>query len=358
MGNCFDGAAKQTQHATPKGQILKRPPPGNFKVCIVGGAGGIGQPLSLLMAMDPNVKELCVYDLDISLTPVDGVARDLSHVGRANITSWTARRGDTAIESAESVFRGCHLVLVSTSVARKPGQDRKEHLNTNAGIAKNIVEACAKYCPQALIGLIMIPVNSVVPAMCELWKKQGLNPKNIIGVSTLDVVRANCFVHEATGTPVEDLDVPVVGGNSEATILPLFSQDKAAKTLSDQKVAELNKKVQMAGNDVTQAKKGKGSATLSLAYAGARLARGVLAGLAGQEGVTECAYVESTACPGVPFFSSRLTFGKNGVSSVQPLPPLGQLSAYERKRLEELKPILLEEIQEGLEYAEKNAFAQ
>ena len=26
-----------------------------YKVCVVGGAGGIGQPLSMLMAMDPNV---------------------------------------------------------------------------------------------------------------------------------------------------------------------------------------------------------------------------------------------------------------------------------------------------------------
>ena len=30
---------------------------GNFKVCVCGGAGGIGQPLSMLMALDPNVKE-------------------------------------------------------------------------------------------------------------------------------------------------------------------------------------------------------------------------------------------------------------------------------------------------------------
>ena len=34
---------------------------------MVGGAGGIGQPLSMLMAMDPNVAELCVYDLTIAM---------------------------------------------------------------------------------------------------------------------------------------------------------------------------------------------------------------------------------------------------------------------------------------------------
>lgn len=30
---------------------------GNFKVCVCGGSGGIGQPLAMLMALDPNVKE-------------------------------------------------------------------------------------------------------------------------------------------------------------------------------------------------------------------------------------------------------------------------------------------------------------
>ena len=28
------------------------------KVCVCGGAGGIGQPLSMLMALDPNVKDI------------------------------------------------------------------------------------------------------------------------------------------------------------------------------------------------------------------------------------------------------------------------------------------------------------
>merc|ERR1719188_2826096 len=107
---------------------------------------------------------------------------------------------------------------------RKPGQDRKDLLNTNANIAKNIVEACAKYCPQAVVGLIVNPVNSVTPAMCELWKKKGLNPAKIVGVTTLDVLRACKFVHEITGTPINDINVPVVGGHAGATIVPLFSQ--------------------------------------------------------------------------------------------------------------------------------------
>jgi malate dehydrogenase len=53
---------------------------GNFKVCVCGASGGIGQPLSLLMATDPNVAELSVYDLSMAMVPPAGVAADLGHL--------------------------------------------------------------------------------------------------------------------------------------------------------------------------------------------------------------------------------------------------------------------------------------
>merc|ERR1719163_286425 len=129
--------------------------------------------------------------------------------------------------------------------------------------------------------MIVNPVNSVVPAMCELYKKKGLDPKKIIGVTTLDIVRANKFVGTITGKNPNFVNVPVVGGHAGATILPLFSQDKTANTIDKEKIPDLDKKVQDAGTEVVNAKNGKGSATLSMGYAGARLGRAVLAGLAG-----------------------------------------------------------------------------
>merc|ERR1711879_1070732 len=179
---------------------------------------------------------------------------------------------------AGDVLEGCDLVLVPAGVPRKPGQDRKDLLDINCGIAKGTVEACAKFCPNAVLGLIVNPVNSVVPAMCELWKKAGLNPKKIVGISTLDVGRANKFTQEITGKKTE---IPVIGGHAGKTILPLFSQDPAASTIDAAKIPDLDVRVQDAGTEVVKAKNGKGSATLSMAYAGARLAKSVLSGLAG-----------------------------------------------------------------------------
>jgi len=326
-------------------------PTGNFKVCVVGGAGGIGQPLALLMASDPLVSELVIIDLNIAMVPAEGVAADLSHLeGKCKVVSKTLTvNEDKAIDTAGDVLKGCHLVLVPAGVPRKPGQDRKDLLNINAGIAKGTVEACAKHCPDAVCALIVNPVNSVVPAMCELWKKKGLDPRKIVGISTLDVVRANKFVQNITGKTCE---IPVIGGHAGTTILPLFSQDKAGASIDASKIPELDEKVQNAGTEVVKAKNGKGSATLSMAYSGARLGKAVLSGLAGVP-VTECAYVASSITE-LPYFASKVTFGKVGVETVH---ALGKLNAYEEKRMKEMMPTLKEEIDAGLEYASNNVFA-
>lgn len=48
----------------------------SHKVAVLGAAGGIGQPLSLLLKLSPLVQELACYDVMNS----PGVAADLSHV--------------------------------------------------------------------------------------------------------------------------------------------------------------------------------------------------------------------------------------------------------------------------------------
>ena len=48
---------------------------------------------------------------------------------------------------------------------------------------------------QAIINIISNPVNSTVPIAAETLKAAGVyDPKKVLGVTTLDVVRANTFV--------------------------------------------------------------------------------------------------------------------------------------------------------------------
>jgi len=328
---------------------------GNFKVCVCGGAGGIGQPLSLLMAMDDNVAELSVQDVTMAMVPAAGVACDLSHLEKkTKVMPYAIDPSKPGVDQLQACLTGCHLVLIPAGLPRKPGMTRDDLFAVNAGIAKGLVEACARWCPNAVVALIVNPVNSIVPAMTELWKKKGLDPRKILGITTLDAVRANKFVAEIVGCNPAEVDMPVVGGHAGSTILTLFSQDKMARTIPADRIAELDKRVQDAGTEVVNAQAGKGSATLSMAYAGARLGKAVLAGLAGIP-TTECAYVESQGISSsLPYFSSKVTFGPNGVEKVH---PLGEMNAYEKGRLAEVEAQLKGEIESGLKYAQENSLA-
>merc|ERR1712151_901075 len=160
-----------------------------------------------------------------------------------------------------------------------------------------------------------------------------------------DCVRANKFIADMTGKHPKDAEVPEIGGHAGITIMPVFSQDPIAATVDVSAIPGLDKRTQDAGTEVVNAKNGKGSATLSMAYAGARLASSILSGLAGEPKV-ECAYVMSSITD-LPYFTSKVKFGKKGVEEVM---GIGELNEYETKRLEDAKAQLKAEIDSGLNY--------
>lgn len=154
----------------------------------------------------------------------------------------------------------------------KPGMTRDDLFNINAGIVKGLIETIAEVAPKAYILIISNPVNSTVPIAAEVLKAKGVfDPKRLFGVTTLDVVRAETFVAEIIGEKnPQSLNIPVIGGHSGETIVPLFSQAKPAVKIPADKLADLVKRVQFGGDEVVKAKDGAGSATLSMAYAGYR----------------------------------------------------------------------------------------
>jgi malate dehydrogenase len=56
-----------------------------FKVVILGAAGGIGQPLALLMKMNPLVSVLHLYDV----VNAPGVTADISHMNTGAVVCST-----------------------------------------------------------------------------------------------------------------------------------------------------------------------------------------------------------------------------------------------------------------------------
>ena len=104
-------------------------------------------------------------------------------------------RGFLGAQQLDAVLTGMDLVIIPAGLPRKPGMTRDDLFNKNAGIVRTLCEGVARCCPNAIVNLISNPVNSTVPIAAEVFKKAGTyDPKRLLGVTTLDVVRANTFV--------------------------------------------------------------------------------------------------------------------------------------------------------------------
>ena len=237
-----------------------------------------------------------------------------------------------------------------------------------------------------------------MPMAKEILEAAGVyNPRKLTGVTTLDIVRANTFVSQMKGTKTSETYVPVIGGHSGLTILPLLSQTTPSVTFTDAEIDALSARIRdvsrtvlrralahklssserslgllacalralhsdcvpccrcaQAGTEVVDAKDGEGSATLSTAYAGAIFAEQCLRGLAGEKDIVDYAYVDEEALgsaetnPGIPFFSRKCKFGVGGIEAVL---PTGPLSAYEKKAHDGMLDELKRAAQKGVEFA-------
>ena len=284
----------------------------------------------------PNGTELSLYDI-APVTP--GVAADLSHIPTAvKVSGFAGEDPSPALVNAD-------IVLISAGVARKPGMDRSDLFNINAGIVKNLVSVCADTCPKALIGIITNPVNTTVAIAADVLKKKGVyDPARLFGITTLDIIRSSTFVAEVNGVNPEDVSVPVIGGHSGITILPLLSQ--SGFDFDEASASAMTSRIQNAGTEVVEAKAGGGSATLSMGQAAAKFGLSLVRALNGEEGVIECTYVEGSG-DRARFFAQPVLLGKNGVEKIL---GFGDLSAFEEKTLNAALETLRSDIKIGEEF--------
>uniref|UniRef100_A0A2I2ZNC6 Malate dehydrogenase, mitochondrial n=1 Tax=Gorilla gorilla gorilla TaxID=9595 RepID=A0A2I2ZNC6_GORGO len=268
----------------------------NAKVAVLGASGGIGQPLSLLLKNSPLVSRLTLYD--IAHTP--GVAADLSH-----IETKAAVKGYLGPEQLPDCLKGCDVVVIPAGVPRKPGMTRDDLFNTNATIVATLTAACAQHCPEAMICVIANP---------------GLDPARV--------------------------NVPVIGGHAGKTIIPLISQCTPKVDFPQDQLTALTGRIQEAGTEVVKAKAGAGSATLSMAYAGARFVFSLVDAMNGKEGVVECSFVKSqeTECT---YFSTPLLLGKRGIEKNL---GIGKVSSFEEKMISDAIPELKASIKKGEDF--------
>ncbi|CAG8519889.1 7601_t:CDS:2 [Diversispora eburnea] len=298
------------------------------KVAVLGAAGGIGQPLSLLLKHNELISNLSLFD--IVNTP--GVAADLSHIStHSKVTGYLPDN-----DGLQHAVSDASIIVIPAGVP-----------------LKDLATAAAKYAPNAFLAVISNPVNSTVPIVSEIFKKFGVyDPKKIFGVTTLDIVRAARFVSEIRGTNPKHEKVTVVGGHSGVTIIPLLSQLNA--NFTEEEIKALTHRIQFGGDEVVKAKAGTGSATLSMAYAAARFTDSLLRALVIKEaGIIEPTYIKSNlfASKGIEYFASNVEIDSEGVKQVF---PLGRVSPYEEQLVEGALPDLKNSIEKGIKFVQNN----
>lgn len=172
-------------------------------------AGGIGQPLSLLLKQHPLITQLSVYDIS---PIIHGVTADLSHcdspakiVGHQESLAAALKDADVVVmpagvprkpvsQQADSEACGhrfflslCFFVLCSLSflflfllfiVVAVQGQTRDDLFNMNAKIVAGCAKEFAKACPNASVLIISNPVNSTVPIFAEVLKRHKVYNKS------------------------------------------------------------------------------------------------------------------------------------------------------------------------------------
>ncbi|XP_024080904.1 malate dehydrogenase, mitochondrial-like isoform X1 [Cimex lectularius] len=310
-----------------------------LKIAVLGGMGQIGHTLCLMLKQSPWFDEIAIQD---SVNP-KGLAMELNHIDTQNIV--TSHEGHSGLKTA---LKGADIVMIvagHTTEKYCPGS-KDDLFTANCRTVYELARSCAVHCPKAFIAVCTNPVNSTLPITCEVFKRLNrfVDPCKMFGVTTLTVVRANTLVSEVIQVVPETVEVPIIGGHSPSTMVPVLSQAKPCAQLTTEEVVRITRALQTAGDEVQKAKNNQGTASLSMGFAATRFAVSLAKALSGQDNIIECAYLMSNIIPELPYFATPVQLGPCGVQKNLGIP---DLSSYECCLLETAIPFLKRDIESG-----------
>jgi len=113
------------------------------------------------------------------------------------------------------------VVVVTSGVPRKPGMTREDLLGTNAGIVRSVVSSAVEQSPDTIFVILANPMD----AMCHVaLAASGFESNRVVGQGgLLDSGRYRAFISMQSGASVRDVNAWVLGGHTEATMVPIVS---------------------------------------------------------------------------------------------------------------------------------------
>ncbi|RLT26588.1 MAG: malate dehydrogenase, partial [Chloroflexi bacterium] len=182
------------------------------KVTFVGGGNTGGAMAQMMVAR--GYADVVLIDIVEGLP--QGKALDIAESAPWTGFSTQIKGTNDWADTADS-----DVVVITSGVARKPGMTREDLLGTNAGIVRSVVTNAAKHSPNAVLVIFANPMD----AMCHVaLEASGFPVERVIGQGgMLDSSRYRTFIAMETGASVKDVCAWVLGGHTEATMVPITS---------------------------------------------------------------------------------------------------------------------------------------
>jgi malate dehydrogenase len=176
------------------------------KIGLIGG-GQIGGNLALL-AVQKQLGDVVLYDIPVAEGMVKGKALDINQLSA--VDGYDCRvTGTTDWKDVA----GSDVVIITAGVPRKPGMSREDLLDVNLKIMKDVAANIKQHCPNAFVINVANPLDAMVFA---LQKISGLPKNMVVGMAgVLDTSRFKCFVAEALGCSIRDVEALVLGGHGD-----------------------------------------------------------------------------------------------------------------------------------------------
>ncbi|RKG54480.1 malate dehydrogenase [Corallococcus sp. AB011P] len=176
------------------------------KIGLIGG-GQIGGNLALL-AVQKNLGDVVLYDIPAAEGLVKGKALDINQLSA--VDGYDSRvTGSTDWKDVA----GSDVIIITAGVPRKPGMSREDLLEVNLKIMKDVAGNIKQHAPDAFVINVANPLDAMVFA---LHKIAGLKDNMVVGMAgVLDTSRFKCFVAEALGCSIRDVEALVLGGHGD-----------------------------------------------------------------------------------------------------------------------------------------------
>lgn len=178
------------------------------KITIIG-AGQVGSTIAFALTVKQLASEIVL--IDIAKDRAMGEAMDIRQ-GTPFIGPVSIHEGDYA-DAKDS-----DIVILTSGVARKPGQSRLDLTQTNVNITKSIIPEITKAAPNALYVIVANPVDILT---YQFIKTSGIPENHIFGTGTmLDTARFRARIAETYKVAQKNVHGYVFGEHGDSSFVP------------------------------------------------------------------------------------------------------------------------------------------